>query len=119
MQLKIDIYGATIKIIILETIEDSEKYLINFNKKYKKNYEVYKFEGCCFPTDGRNFNLVLVKPFININLITHEVYHCSEFIADSCELTSTGNKEERAYLNAYINEKVVEHLKKLKITIFT
>jgi hypothetical protein len=110
MQLKIELYSSVIKIVLLNTLEDSKKYIQKINKKYNQNNEVYAFEGCVFYIGNRTYELVFVKPYINENVLSHESYHCSEKIADSCDLTTEGNKEDRAYLNAFINQKVREKI---------
>lgn len=111
MQLKIDIYGATINIDILESVEDCHSYIIELNKNHNKDYEVIKFEGCVFPLANRVYNLALLKPFINHNVISHECYHLTGLIADACDIEDENYREARAYLNGYINEKVWELVK--------
>ena len=108
--INIDIYESKINIILLDSVEDSEVYIKKFNKKYKTNHEVYSFEGCVFVLPNRVYNLVFVKPFINTNLLSHECFHLTSLVSDSCDVTDTGNREERSYLNGFINQKVRNYL---------
>ena len=110
MQLKIDIYGATINVDILESVDDCQNYIVELNKNYNKDYEIIKFEGCVFYTINRTYNLVLVKEFINANLLFHEIYHIVSNIADSCDLDDEENREARAYLQGYIGEQIINLL---------
>ena len=110
MQLKIDIYGATINIDILESVEDCHSYIVELNKAHNKDYEVIKFEGCVFYTNNRTYHLALIKEFINSNLLFHEIYHLVSSISDSCDLDDEENREARAYLQGYIGEQIINLL---------
>lgn len=117
MQLKIDIYGATINIDMLESVEDCHTYIQDLNKTHNKDYEVIKFEGCVFYTNNRTYHLALVKSFINPNLLFHETFHIVSNIADSCDLDDGGNREARAYLQGYIGEQIINLLLSNKLLI--
>ncbi len=109
--INIDIYATTIDIVLLDSHEEAKLHVEELNKKYNKDFEIIRFEGCMFQLPNRYYQLVFLRQFINPNLIFHETYHCSEFIADSCSLETEGAKESRAYLIGYIGEKVWEFLK--------
>jgi len=104
--IKIPLYECTINVLIFESIEDSDKHIRKVNKKYNLDFEEGGYEGYVLKIDIRTYHLLLIKKYIGENVISHECYHISEFIADSHGLSNKNEKEERAYLNGYINEKV-------------
>lgn len=113
---KIDIYDTIITVVILNTKEEGDRYIKKYNKKNKTNYEEGGFEGCVLEKNNREFTIILMSSYLSINTLTHECFHVQDAISDHNGLSEEGNKEDRAYLNGYINEKVfkiVEQYKKL------
>lgn len=108
--INIDIYHSKVQVVLLETHEESAKYVAGLNRKYNKDFEIMAFEGRVFTIPNRVYQIVLLKKFINLNLLFHEIYHVVSMIGDDCGLENNDCRESRAYLQGFIGEKIINYL---------
>jgi hypothetical protein len=102
----IDVYDTRIDVLVFEDVKESDKHILKINKKYKIDYELGKFEGQVIEINKRHYQAMFIRQYIADNVIAHECYHLTEMIGEASSLSTEGFKEDRAYLNGKINEKV-------------
>lgn len=108
---KVDIYDTKIDVLVFDDSTKSDKHISKINKKYKLDYDLGGFEGCVLEINKKHHQILFIKKYIGDNVIAHECYHVTEMISDFNSLSTEGFKEDRAYLNGFINEKVRNILK--------
>lgn len=120
--IKLPLYSTTIRIQIFKNRKDLKKY---YNKQSKK----LKFKKCekdlyikgCVINKGSNLQLLFNKEDMEINTITHEIYHLTNKILYNngviIEYEGENTDENHAILNGFLNQEVFKYFKKNKCKV--
>jgi hypothetical protein len=111
MIINLPIYECKVHYIVVEKNEDIDKKQRFIYKKHKINKSVPKEEdggsvGLMIPCFTDYYMIISKEEKNKINVILHELSHCIDFITQDRGIEDT---EEKAYLTAYIGDKILKH----------
>jgi len=117
----IDIYDTNITLVLSDTAKKTSENIKKIYKLEKIKREKDDVPKACagyvLEPKGRKYYIFLCEEYADENTISHECYHLTEFIGDYNGLSTTDAKEDRAYLNGYLNIKIRRLLKEMNVTI--
>jgi hypothetical protein len=112
MIIKLPIYYCKVHFIEVEKNIDIDKKHRTIYKKHKINKSIPKEEdgsnaGILIPCFTDYYMIISNEEKNKINTILHELSHCVDFILEDRDINDT---ESRAYLTAYLGEKILKNL---------
>ena len=109
-KIKISVYEADVQLIVVDSMTELQDF---FMKKGLSIADVLNCEGLTIGYE-KSYFVVLVKQFINHNLIAHELFHLAKMLTKDIDID---DEESQAWLNGYVTEQVYKILNKKNITI--
>jgi hypothetical protein len=112
-KISVPIYGIDVNIIVLGKDEDHAKLLPNLPNDLLEGSTV----AHCIIDDTGNASIILDKDYCDDDTVTHEVFHLTIAILNSAGIRMSDKSEEAyAYLNGYLNGKILKIIDKIKST---
>ena len=115
---KIDVYGTSVDIFIMDTAEDVVPQVEKIIKKHKGEIDdrdmICDGYAVIIEEDPLKGYLVYCRESLSINIITHETDHMRKYILDFKDIE---DHEASANLNGYINQEVCRFIIKAGFVI--
>ena len=111
MIINLHIYECKVHYLVVDKNIDIDKKQRAIYKKHKINISIPKEEdggsvGLTIPCFTDYYMIISKEEKNKINVILHELSHCIDFITQDRCIEDT---EEKAYLTAYIGDKILKH----------
>lgn len=116
--ISIGVYSSVLELIIVTTTREVTNAAKSICRKIKENCEGIptKCSGYCIGK-GRKYFIILAEDKITWNDISHETYHCTEYIIQFNSVVEDDNREAAANLNGFINQEVITAIKEFGVEI--
>lgn len=112
--IRIDIYGEVLTLLIHNTLEEAVKISSKLHK-YNGEYSFKGYSGLVFVDVNENICHIVLKCDATLNIVSHECFHvtCGILRQRGIELTES-SEEAFAYLHGFIVEKVWNELERYR-----
>lgn len=113
---KIDVYSSEVTVTIVTTTTEASNMARYILRKLKMESDSVEKKVYGYTIQkGRVGHIIFAAEELNINTVTHETYHMTEYIEQFHGLVQDDNKEASANINGFLNEKVFQALDELDI----